>query len=1234
MQAFGAMLLFQPDARILLIVLACLARATGLTGSAAGRAWKAVAAGNTPPVGSRAKVVSSAGVTLDVDNQADWPPEGAAGNQGGGCLDCPGSIGPSDGIYAVSADASVVERNLSVARFVSQQRVPTGWLKEPAGGAGVEYHSGEEELQMLQEGDAFWAVHREVDAASAAVHDGELYPVEAKAITEQLRRKGATGSSILGHDLGEDATNASIQWTRLLALLGLAGIVLGLVLPTDNWEDRMRSGPSLNNIQGDTGSSPAFDTQSNKSENSEPAAAPPINQSATPTGEDTVADSCSSPQTTSAGEHSLMTLAIHRERSGPIPVEERSPTLHKLGVTLVQHRWKVIFVWAGLCLCQVPLAAQIRSILSLNFYPTPQMPSYEARERFLKQFPKMAQGAEFSLVLETKEEEAFAPPAPNVDSVHNNSDHNNSDKGVQVAAGAPHCPPGPDGKCKAGDCCTLEETCLACPSGFTERNVSAGHCGAAGFRRCNVMGYAQIMDMPGLFNFSVRLRDELNNTGELVEFTSPGTAKLDWGIDISSGMVAPAGNVITIQFRIVHDTASKPGLLFAGRVHRVVDQLLPLYLPRITFTGLLGVPEFVRDSIKAAEESLVTMDAITLPVAVFLLWWVLRGCKLLVALLCTMVVSTSCCFGTLYLVGVWFMPVDLITPELVMSILIAMNIDYALFLHTRFRTEVLRTCRLTPRAQRSPAWLQTIADEAAVAMLATAGFTVVTSGTVLWLVFTSLIYFPIGAVKSLGIGCALCLIFTIAVNVTLVPALLSAFPSFFMGDFLKTDGTARAQQGSSFDWAWKWCAKKTTTFPNNAILALSVIVLCSGTALAAARMQVQSSFIGMVPRGSSSATALQLLSEAYGWGSAVPVEVLLEPAPSTKDGVLSAEFWNASQKILHDIQSTWPGGPSALTVQSISYVDGQFVPWQIAEVCLGNKTLINEANPIVRTVTEGAHAFRSGAQQQLDLCHKLQFLRNRYVNAEATATYAQLFPVVDPLGTQDQKWLEKGRERAKLWQEASGVAVTWSGYVVELQDVKDGVSEMVPQELLVIVSTVLILGLAFRSATVPLRSVLTLLATISVVYGSAVLAFQDGMLDFLGIPGISGRNGAVQFLCPVVVFPICAGICLDYDIFLITHIGEYREAGCPPITAIQCGVRSIGGIIAAAGLIMTVAFSGHIATNLEGMNCFGFFLVVTVLFDAFVMQPIFTPACMSLIGRYNWWPGKLFYIKEQEFGQQ
>jgi len=409
------------------------------------------------------------------------------------------------------------------------------------------------------------------------------------------------------------------------------------------------------------------------------------------------------------------------------------------------------------------------------------------------------------------------------------------------------------------------------------------------------------------------------------------------------------------------------------------------------------------------------------------------------------------------------------------------------------------------------------------------------------------------------------------------------------------------------------------------ILVMSVLLLSSGTGLAATRMNVQATFDGMAPRGSSSATSLRLVSESFGLAGAEAVQVLLEPAPNMKGGVVSAEFWNASQKILHDIQVRLPGGPNATRFHSVSYVDGKFVPWPVADVCLRSSKYGGRGQS---RRARAARILRQKAKSKTDICHKLQFLRTRYINAKETATYAHMLPNFDPLGSKGQMWLEEARRLARVWQKATGVRVTVGGFVVELEDVKEGVTAMVPVELGIIMISVLVMGMAFRSVVVPLRSILTLAATMSVAYGSAVLAFQDGMLDFLGIPGIQARYGAVNWLAPAVCFPICAGICLDYDVFLITRIGEYRAAACSPDRAIRHGLHNTGGIITAAGLIMTTAFSGHLATDLESANAFGFFLVVTVLFDTFIIQPIFTPACMSLIGRLNWWPGALFFIPE------
>ena len=96
------------------------------------------------------------------------------------------------------------------------------------------------------------------------------------------------------------------------------------------------------------------------------------------------------------------------------------------------------------------------------------------------------------------------------------------------------------------------------------------------------------------------------------------------------------------------------------------------------------------------------------------------------------------------------------------------------------------------------------------------------------------------------------------------------------------------------------------------------------------------------------------------------------------------------------------------------------------------------------------------------------------------------------------------------------------------------------------------------------------------------------------------------------------GICLDYDIFLLSRVAEKREEGCDPDTAIREGLKETGGIICAAGIIMAIAFGGLMFTSMLLINLVSFYMVFAVLFDTFVVCCVLSPATMSLAGRWHW----------------
>ena len=83
-----------------------------------------------------------------------------------------------------------------------------------------------------------------------------------------------------------------------------------------------------------------------------------------------------------------------------------------------------------------------------------------------------------------------------------------------------------------------------------------------------------------------------------------------------------------------------------------------------------------------------------------------------------------------------------------------------------------------------------------------------------------------------------------------------------------------------------------------------------------------------------------------------------------------------------------------------------------------------------------------------------------------------------------------------------------------------------------------------------------------------------------------------------------------------------------------------GGIITAAGVIMSVAFVGLLfseETVLNQVMCapalrsmhlmpptqMSFMMVIAVLIDTFVIRSLLVPAMMYLFGKANWWPGEM-----------
>ena len=158
----------------------------------------------------------------------------------------------------------------------------------------------------------------------------------------------------------------------------------------------------------------------------------------------------------------------------------------------------------------------------------------------------------------------------------------------------------------------------------------------------------------------------------------------------------------------------------------------------------------------------------------------------------------------------------------------------------------------------------------------------------------------------------------------------------------------------------------------------------------------------------------------------------------------------------------------------------------------------------------------------------------------------------------------------------------------------------------VIVGVFLVLLFLFGSYFTPLRLILTIGMSIGITLGMLYLVYSVGF----SVP--------VFFLLPLMLFSILMGLGLDYDIFLVSRIKEYCQAGMTDKDAIIHALEHTGTIITSCGLVMAAAFSSMMFTGLWHVSELGFAFTISILLDATVVRLVFVPSIMVLLEKFNW----------------
>ena len=220
----------------------------------------------------------------------------------------------------------------------------------------------------------------------------------------------------------------------------------------------------------------------------------------------------------------------------------------------------------------------------------------------------------------------------------------------------------------------------------------------------------------------------------------------------------------------------------------------------------------------------------------------------------------------------------------------------------------------------------------------------------------------------------------------------------------------------------------------------------------------------------------------------------------------------------------------------------------------------------------------------------------------------------DPLGAPAIDHLRTLRDRMPgLLRSAglSGARVVYGGQTALADDTVSRVlADLARVAVVAVLVNLLLLALFMRALVAPLylvaSSILGLLATL----GLSTLFFQ----------GVLGQDD-ITYYVPFAAAVLLVALGSDYNVFVAGRIwDEARRMRLRE--AIAVAAPQAARAVTVAGLALAASFALLAIVPLRSFREFAFVMAVGVLVDTFVVRTLLVPALTSLLGERAWWPGR------------
>ncbi|CAN5332014.1 MMPL family transporter [soil metagenome] len=495
------------------------------------------------------------------------------------------------------------------------------------------------------------------------------------------------------------------------------------------------------------------------------------------------------------------------------------------------------------------------------------------------------------------------------------------------------------------------------------------------------------------------------------------------------------------------------------------------------------------------------------------------------------------------------LPRDL--EPVIVVLLLGIVTDYCIFFFSGLRLRLLSGEPRVTAAQRTTAEY--------IPIIFTAGL-IVAAGT------AALLVASLGFLRAFGPGLALTVLISLAVAVTLVPALLAILgKALFWPRISKLqreqewerlhDGPGPEHERGPRPSFRSRVAHAMTARPVAApvaLLALGLLVLAGSGLL---RMELGFTLINGLPAKSEEARASVAAMRGFADGVLSPTLVLLRG-----EGVAdqTAE--------LREVQETLGSEP-------------------------GVAGIIGPGTPLASNLPPGITVSESG-----DAARLVVILDS------------------DPLGgkaIENLRSLQRKMPETLSAHELSGVRASFAGdTALAAEAVTQTYKDLTRVGIAALVIDLLLLIVFLRALVAPLYLLAASVLALAASLGLTTYLFQL----------LLGR-GELTYYVPFAAAVLLVSLGSDYNVFLVGRI--WREARVRPLReAVATVAPQASRAIAVAGLTLALSFAVLAIVPLVQFREFAFAMLVGVLVDSFLVRSLLVPALVSVFGRSSWWPAR------------